>query len=273
MARSVACRGESRESRTTCATAPDLSVPRLRRSRSRAQARTEQRAGRRSVCDGARDAGRAARRRIKNLTVLEAEGALGPYGFRDASTTRVRSRASESDGRRLHGAPHRNEHRRVRQRAETEYLAAPLSPRPACSLGGADAAGENSAAARAPGSCSATTRAHVPSETEKPAVRELDTAEHAAAADRILGNVPYTIDHEQLRAAACSRYGRLAVNRWRNDGTRDNYGQWCYVKDLSNGRLWSAASSACGAPKPTGTACCLPAIASRSSVATATSRR
>ena len=37
-----------------------------------------------------------------------------------------------------------------------------------------------------------------------------------------------------------SRNGDIAVNRWRNDGTRDNHGQWCYVNDLSSGAVWSA---------------------------------
>ena len=38
-----------------------------------------------------------------------------------------------------------------------------------------------------------------------------------------------------------SRYGDLAINRWRNDGTRDDYGQWCYLRDVTTGRVWSAA--------------------------------
>ena len=37
-----------------------------------------------------------------------------------------------------------------------------------------------------------------------------------------------------------SYFGDIAINRWRNDGTRDNYGQWCYVSDVSTGNVWSA---------------------------------
>lgn len=37
-----------------------------------------------------------------------------------------------------------------------------------------------------------------------------------------------------------SRHGDIAVNRWRNDGTRDAYGQWCYLRDVRTGRIWSA---------------------------------
>jgi Cellobiose phosphorylase len=37
-----------------------------------------------------------------------------------------------------------------------------------------------------------------------------------------------------------TRFGDVAVNRWRNDGTTDDYGQWCYLKDVDSGRIWSA---------------------------------
>src|SRR5690606_8382357 len=43
-----------------------------------------------------------------------------------------------------------------------------------------------------------------------------------------------------------SRYESLAVTRWRSDGTGDGTGQFCYVKDLSRGHVWSAA------PQPMG---------------------
>ena len=45
-----------------------------------------------------------------------------------------------------------------------------------------------------------------------------------------------------------SRYEELAVTRWRADGTRDDTGQFCYVKDLATGRVWSAAHQPVCAP-------------------------
>ena len=36
-----------------------------------------------------------------------------------------------------------------------------------------------------------------------------------------------------------SRWKDLAVTRWREDGTRDNWGSFCYVRDLSSGDFWS----------------------------------
>ena len=79
----------------------------------------------------------------------------------------------------------------------------------------------------------------VPSETEKPAVRELDTANTPQPRIALLGNVPYTTIVSNAGSGA-SRYGDLAINRWRNDGTRDDYGQWCYVRDVTAKRVWSA---------------------------------
>ncbi len=36
-----------------------------------------------------------------------------------------------------------------------------------------------------------------------------------------------------------SRWNDLAVSRWREDPTRDNWGQFCYVRDIESGDYWS----------------------------------
>jgi hypothetical protein len=36
-----------------------------------------------------------------------------------------------------------------------------------------------------------------------------------------------------------SRWKDLAVTRWREDSTRDNWGNFCYVRDLDDGEFWS----------------------------------
>ncbi len=36
-----------------------------------------------------------------------------------------------------------------------------------------------------------------------------------------------------------SRWKNLAVSRWREDVTEDNWGTFCYIKDISNQDLWS----------------------------------
>jgi cyclic beta-1,2-glucan synthetase len=38
-----------------------------------------------------------------------------------------------------------------------------------------------------------------------------------------------------------SRWKDLAVTRWREDGTRDNHGTFCYIRDAASGEFWSAA--------------------------------
>ncbi|WP_296942873.1 GH36-type glycosyl hydrolase domain-containing protein [uncultured Massilia sp.] len=38
-----------------------------------------------------------------------------------------------------------------------------------------------------------------------------------------------------------SRWKDLSVTRWREDATVDDWGQFCYVRDLDDGRLWSTA--------------------------------
>lgn len=37
-----------------------------------------------------------------------------------------------------------------------------------------------------------------------------------------------------------TRSDDIAVSRWRLDPARDSHGQWCYIRDLQSGRIWSA---------------------------------
>ncbi|HEU4682327.1 MAG TPA: glucoamylase family protein, partial [Gemmatimonadales bacterium] len=84
-------------------------------------------------------------------------------------------------------------------------------------------------------------------ETERPAVRQLDTPDTPQPHVALLGHLPYTIMVSHC-GAGYSRYEGLAVTRWRSDGTRDSTGQFCYVKDLASGRVWSAAHQPVCAP-------------------------
>ena len=86
----------------------------------------------------------------------------------------------------------------------------------------------------------------------------------------LLGHLPYTIMVSHC-GAGYSRYEELAVTRWRADGTRDATGQFCYLKDLSTGRVWSAATSRSARP-PTGIGPISPPTGSPSTAPTATSR-
>ena len=38
-----------------------------------------------------------------------------------------------------------------------------------------------------------------------------------------------------------SRWKDLAVTRWREDATCDNWGTFCYIRDVASGEFWSTA--------------------------------
>jgi cyclic beta-1,2-glucan synthetase len=182
------------------------------------------------------------RQAIRNLAILESEGALGPYGFRDAidytrplpGSTRavVGTYMAHHIGmslvaltnalrrqvwqRRFHADPlvRSNElvlQERIPRRLVIQRTGNEDEPIPT-----------------------------VTAETAKPAVREMDTPHTAQPHVALLGNVPYTLMITNA-GGGYSRYGDMVVTRWRRDTTRDNHGEWIYVKDITSGRVWSAA--------------------------------
>jgi cyclic beta-1,2-glucan synthetase len=82
---------------------------------------------------------------------------------------------------------------------------------------------------------------------DQPAERHVDSPFTPAPRIALLGHLPYTIMISQA-GGGYSRYEDLAVTRWRADGTRDQTGQFCYVKDLGTGAVWSAAHQPVCAP-------------------------
>ncbi len=45
-----------------------------------------------------------------------------------------------------------------------------------------------------------------------------------------------------------SRHREMAVTRWREDGTRDHWGSFCYLRDVESGEFWSTALHPTGVP-------------------------
>jgi cyclic beta-1,2-glucan synthetase len=82
---------------------------------------------------------------------------------------------------------------------------------------------------------------------EHPTVREVGEVDTPQPHVALLGRLPYTIMVSHC-GAGYSRYEDLAVTRWRADGTTDNTGQFCYVKDVRRHRVWSAAHQPVCAP-------------------------
>ncbi|HEU4523972.1 MAG TPA: glucoamylase family protein, partial [Gemmatimonadales bacterium] len=184
----------------------------------------------------------APERSIDNLAALEKLGALGPYGFRealdytrptpDARFALVRTWMAHHVGmslvaltnsltgniwqRRFHTDPMVRAaelllHERVPRRLE---LQEPQTAR-------ADEALPDA-------------------ELDRPVVREVDTPDTRSPHVALLGQWPYTVMVSHC-GAGYSRYEQLAVSRWRADATRDATGQFCYLRDVGSGRVWSAA--------------------------------
>ncbi|MEO5581010.1 MAG: glucoamylase family protein [Gemmatimonadaceae bacterium] len=178
---------------------------------------------------------------VRNMALLESEGALGPYGFRDAiDYTRpvpgslkavVGAYMAHHIGMSMVAFTNALCRNVWQQRFHNDPIVRSaeliLQERIPRRLVVQDLQQQDDVM-------------NVPSETEKPAVRELETPNTPQPRIAILGNVPYTTIISNS-GSGVSKYGNIAVNRWRNDGTRDNYGQWCYVKDVTTGRVWSAA--------------------------------
>ncbi len=76
--------------------------------------------------------------------------------------------------------------------------------------------------------------------SEKPAARALDTPHTPQPRITLLGHAPYTLMVSNA-GSGYARFENYQVTRWRNDGTVDRHGQWCYVRDVATSRLWSAA--------------------------------
>jgi cyclic beta-1,2-glucan synthetase len=73
-------------------------------------------------------------------------------------------------------------------------------------------------------------------------VRHVPSADFAVPRVALLGSGPYTVmlNHS---GTGYSRYESLAITRWRADRTSDDTGQFCYLKDLTTGRIWSAGTA------------------------------
>jgi cyclic beta-1,2-glucan synthetase len=75
--------------------------------------------------------------------------------------------------------------------------------------------------------------------------RRFDTARGPEPATHLLSNGRYAV----MLTAAGSGYSRWrdqAVTRWREDSTRDDWGSYIYLRDIGNGRSWSAGLQPAG---------------------------
>ncbi|HEX5611709.1 MAG TPA: glucoamylase family protein, partial [Burkholderiales bacterium] len=82
-------------------------------------------------------------------------------------------------------------------------------------------------------------------EPEIPAERRLRSAHHATPQVHLLSNGRYSV----MLTGAGSGYSRwrdLAVTRWREDVSRDDWGAYVFLRDVESGEVWSAGYQPCG---------------------------
>jgi len=71
-------------------------------------------------------------------------------------------------------------------------------------------------------------------------VRVLTSPDTAIPEVQLLSNGRYHVMVTNAGGGS-SRWKDLAVTRWREDGTRDNWGTFCYLRDEASGEFWSTA--------------------------------
>ena len=172
----------------------------------------------------ARPAGRAAR----TSPALPSMGAMGRYGFYEAldfTQSRLPEGAERRDRAQLHGASPGHDHRRHRQRAAGRADARALPPR-ADDPGRATCCCRNACRAMSRWRIRAPRRSSCRGASPSRACRRC--AAHVgplpgAPVTHLLSNGRYAV---MLTAtgAGYSRWGEIAVTRWREDATRDDCG-------------------------------------------------
>ena len=81
--------------------------------------------------------------------------------------------------------------------------------------------------------------------TEGPMVRRLTASAVGAPVTHLLSNGRYSV----MLTASGSGYSRwrdIAVTRWREDATCDDWGSFVFLRDTQSGAVWSAAAQPVG---------------------------
>ncbi len=68
--------------------------------------------------------------------------------------------------------------------------------------------------------------------------RNIPTAQTTIPEIQLLSNGRYQVMITNS-GGGYSRWNDLAISRWREDTTKDNYGIFCYIKDMDSGNFWS----------------------------------
>ncbi|MBA3320318.1 MAG: hypothetical protein H0T45_02585, partial [Pyrinomonadaceae bacterium] len=88
---------------------------------------------------------------------------------------------------------------------------------------------------------------HVVRAVIEPVTRLYDAADLPTPRTQLLSNGNYSV-MVTTAGAGYSICDGLAVTRWREDVTRDNWGSFCYLRDVRSGAVWSAGYQPTGRP-------------------------
>ena len=180
-----------------------------------------------------------------NLQRLAGEGLAGKFGFYEAvdyTPSRLPRGQTERRGALVHGAPPGHEPAVAGLPAARPADAAALRVGPAVPGDHAAAAGAHSQGAQR-SICTTPSSPTIRAITDGPAKRRCacSTAPTRRYPEvQLLSNGRY---HVMVTNAGggYSRWKDLAVTRWREDTTCDNWGTFCYLRDVASGAFWSTA--------------------------------
>src|SRR5437879_5852367 len=179
---------------------------------------------------------------MENLHVLEGEGALSRYGFYEAldftpervkkgeRCTLVRSYMAHHQGMNLIALDNLLSQRAMQNRFHTD----PLVRATELLLQERIPRGVQAVHPRA----EEVLTGRVVRTLTGLVTRAYDAADLPTPRTQLLSNGTYSV-MITTSGAGYSMCGPLAVNRWREDGTRDQWGSFCYVRDLRTGTVWS----------------------------------
>ncbi len=186
---------------------------------------------------------------VRNFERLDALGAQGQYGFYEAldftparvpdgeTVALVRAYMAHHQGMTIAGIADtlldglmRNRFHAEPMVQATELLLQERAPREVTA---------------APPLVSETTSAARVREVEGPAAWRNTSPHRATPATQLLSNGRYCV---MLTASGSgySSWGDLAVTRWRDDATCDDWGAYVYVRDAVSGEVWTATYQAAG---------------------------
>ena len=223
--------------------AAHLPVPRVRRAGPRPQARPRRRPGRRAVRVGARADG-VARGGVREPAAARGGGVRRGARLLRGDRLHAGAPAARPVARRralLHGAPPGHDAPVAGARAPRRPDAGALRVRPGVPGDRAAAAGADPARERVlPAAGARVGRPHGAGRPPTSPCASFSGPDTPAPEVQLLSNGRYHVVVTNA-GGGYSRWKDLAVTRWREDATSDNWGTFCYLRDVATGAFWSAA--------------------------------